>query len=203
MPRVIVTGKLGSYGAARRELLPNVRHLQDRWRNNRAEGSHQPSRQRERQMRRFKSMRHAQRFLSSHGAISNLFRLCRHGVKAPHCRILRGRALRVATGDVCPAENEVRPLVAARPFRPRTDKLTMPVDGGNTARATWRSRPTWGPIPLPQAPLAAESRCIRIVWPTSRRSRTLLGPRLPAWCRPPTCHGNRNRSSSLHRGGNS
>ncbi len=91
-PRVIVTDKLGSYGAARREVLPSVRHVQDRWRNNRAEVSQQPTRQRERQMRRFKSMCHAQRFLSSHGAISNLFRLCRHGVQAAHYRILRDRA---------------------------------------------------------------------------------------------------------------
>ena len=91
-PRVIVTDKLGSYRAARRELLPNVTHVQDRWCNNRAEVSHQPTRQRERQMRRFKSMRRAQRFLSSHGAISSLFRLCRHGVNAAHYRILRGKA---------------------------------------------------------------------------------------------------------------
>ncbi len=60
VPRVIVTDKLGSYGAARRELLPSVKHVQDRWCNNRAEVSRQPTRQRERQMRRFKSMRHAQ-----------------------------------------------------------------------------------------------------------------------------------------------
>ena len=92
VPRVIVTDKLGAYGAARRELLPSVRHVQDRWCNNRAELSHQPTRQRERQMRRFKSMRHAQQFLSSHGAISNLFRLYRHGVKAAHYRYLRGKA---------------------------------------------------------------------------------------------------------------
>ena len=70
VPRVIVTDKLGSYGAARREVPPSVRHVQDRWCNNRAEVSHQPTRQRERQMRWFKSMRHAQCFLSSHGAIN-------------------------------------------------------------------------------------------------------------------------------------
>ena len=50
VPRVIVTDKLGSYGAARREVPPSVRHVQDRWCNNRAEVSHQPTRQRERQM---------------------------------------------------------------------------------------------------------------------------------------------------------
>jgi len=92
VPRVIVTDKLGSYGAARKEVLPSVTHVQDRWRNNRAEVSHEVTRQRERQMRRFKSMRHAQCFLSSHGAINNLFRLCRHGLKAEHYRYLRGKA---------------------------------------------------------------------------------------------------------------
>ena len=91
-PRVIVTDKLRSYGAAGREVLPSVRHVHDRWRNNRAEVSHEVTRQRERQMRRFKSMRHAQSFLSSHGMINNLFRLCRHGIKAEHYRHLRSKA---------------------------------------------------------------------------------------------------------------
>jgi putative transposase len=92
VPRVIVTDKLGSYGAARKEVSRSVTHVQDRWRNNRAEISHEVTRQRERQMRRFKSMRHAQGFLSSHGAINNLFRLCRHRLKARHYRLLRERA---------------------------------------------------------------------------------------------------------------
>src|SRR5262249_41060197 len=76
-PRLLVTDKLGSYGEARRELLPGVAHRQDKWANNRAEVSHQPTRQRERQMRRFKSPGQAQRFLSVHGPINNLFRLGR------------------------------------------------------------------------------------------------------------------------------
>ena len=92
VPRVLVSDKLGSYGAARREVLPSVRHVQDRWRNNRAEVSHEVTRHRERQMRRFKSMRHAQCFLASHGAINNLFRLCRHGLKAERYWYLRGKA---------------------------------------------------------------------------------------------------------------
>jgi putative transposase len=72
VPRVIVTDKLRSYGAAKRQILPGVEHRQGRYLNNRAEVSHQPSRRRERQMQRFKSARHAQRFLSSHGQIHNL-----------------------------------------------------------------------------------------------------------------------------------
>jgi putative transposase len=92
VPRVIVSDKLGSYGTARKEVLPSVMHRQRKWQNNRAEVSHQPTRQRERQMRRFKSMRQAQRFLSSHGPINNLFRLCRHGLKAIQYRFLRDEA---------------------------------------------------------------------------------------------------------------
>ncbi len=105
VPRVIVTDKLGSYGAARKEGFPSVTHVQDRWRNNRAEVSHEVTRQRERQMRRFKSMRHAQCFLSSHGAINNLFRLCRQGLKAAHYRILRDRAFDEWREVTC-AQNE-------------------------------------------------------------------------------------------------
>jgi len=62
VPRVIITDKLRTYRAARAEALPSVEHCQDNWRNNRAENSHQPTRLRERVMRRFKSAGHAQRF---------------------------------------------------------------------------------------------------------------------------------------------
>ncbi|MFC7738453.1 IS6 family transposase [Roseomonas sp. GCM10028921] len=66
VPRVIVTDKLRSYAVAKREILPSVEHRQSRYLNNRAEVSHQPTRRRERKMQRFKSPRHAQRFLSTH-----------------------------------------------------------------------------------------------------------------------------------------
>jgi putative transposase len=78
VPRVIITDKLPSYGAAKREILPGVEHRQHRYLNNRAENSHQPTRQRERVMRRFKSAGHAQRFLSAHGPILSHFRPRRH-----------------------------------------------------------------------------------------------------------------------------
>src|SRR5215211_311712 len=74
-PRVMVTDKLPSYGAARKDLLPSVEHRKHKGLNNRAENSHQPTRRRERQMKRFKSPRQAQRFLSTHDQISNLFHL--------------------------------------------------------------------------------------------------------------------------------
>ena len=62
----MVTDKLRSYGAAKKEIMPGVEHRQHKGLNNRAENSHQPTRRRERQMKRFKSARHAQRFLSAH-----------------------------------------------------------------------------------------------------------------------------------------
>ena len=66
-PRRLVTDKLRSYPAACRTVLPSVVHVTDQYANNRAEVSHQPTRQRERQMRRFKSAAHVQRFASVHG----------------------------------------------------------------------------------------------------------------------------------------
>src|SRR5438876_11794179 len=57
VPRVIIPDKLKSYGAAKREILPGVEHRQHKGLNNRAENSHQPTRLREKKMRRFKSAR--------------------------------------------------------------------------------------------------------------------------------------------------
>jgi putative transposase len=82
VPRVIITDKLKSYGAAKRELLPGVEHRQHRYLNNRAENSHQPTRQRERRMQRFKSAGHAQQFLAAYGPIAQHFRPRRHRLSA-------------------------------------------------------------------------------------------------------------------------
>jgi putative transposase len=81
-PRVLITDKLQSYGAAKAELLPGVEHRQHKGLNNRAENSHQPTRERERRMRRFTSPRHTQQFLSVHGAIASHFRPGRHRLQA-------------------------------------------------------------------------------------------------------------------------
>jgi len=86
VPRVIVTDQLQSYGAAKREMLPGVEHRQHRYLNNRAETSHQPTRQRERRMQGFKSPGHAQRFLSAYGPIAQHFRPRRHRLSAPAYR---------------------------------------------------------------------------------------------------------------------
>ena len=88
----MLTDKLKSYAAAQREILPSVEHRQSRYLNNRAEVSHQPTRRRERQMKRFKSTRHAQRFLSSHSRIHNHFQLRRHHLNASQYRAARNAA---------------------------------------------------------------------------------------------------------------
>ena len=94
VPRVLVTDKLRSYAAAKREVMPAVEHRQSRYLNNRAEVSHQPTRRRERQMQRFKSARHAQRFLSVHSRIHNHFQLRRHRLTANQHRAARDAAYR-------------------------------------------------------------------------------------------------------------
>ena len=82
VPRVVITDKLKSYGAAKRELLPGVEHRQSRYLNNRCENSHRPTRQRERRMQGFKSPGHAQRFLSAYGSLAQHFRPRRHLLSA-------------------------------------------------------------------------------------------------------------------------
>jgi len=94
VPRVVVTDKLRSYTAAKREIMPGVEHRQSKHLNNRAEVSHQPTRRRERQMQRFKSARHAQRFLSTHSRIHDHFQLRRHRLTADQHRIARDAAFR-------------------------------------------------------------------------------------------------------------
>jgi putative transposase len=100
-PRWLVTDKLGSYSAAHRTIMPSVIHVTERYANNRAEVSHQATRQRERQMRKFKSAAQAQRFLSVHGVILNLFRVGRHLLRPANYRILRERSFLVWSEVAC------------------------------------------------------------------------------------------------------
>src|SRR3954449_6155633 len=93
-PRVIITDKLRSYGAAKRVVMPGVAHRQHRYLNNRAENSHQPTRERERRMRRFKSARHAQKFVEVHGIVASHFRPRRHLLSAADYRELRTKRFR-------------------------------------------------------------------------------------------------------------
>jgi putative transposase len=88
-PRKIVTDKLRSYPVAHREVIPETIHVTDQYANNRAEQSHESTRVRERVMRKFKSVGQAQKFLSAHAAVYNLFNMGRHLIRAQHYRDLR------------------------------------------------------------------------------------------------------------------
>src|ERR687886_173283 len=94
-PRVMITDKLASYAAAKKDLLPGVEHRRHMGLNNRVENSHQPTRRRERQMKRFKSAGQAQRFLSAHDQINNLFHLRRDHITAAEYRSARARAFAI------------------------------------------------------------------------------------------------------------
>ena len=83
---MLITDKLKSYGAAKRESLPGVEHRQSRYLNNRCENSHRPTWQREYRMQGFKSAGHAQRFLSAYGSIAQHFRPRRHLLSAAEYR---------------------------------------------------------------------------------------------------------------------
>ncbi|MCY1740748.1 IS6 family transposase [Ensifer sp. SL37] len=93
VPRVMITDKLRSYDAAKREVMPGVEHRSHKGLNNRAENSHQPVRRRERIMKRFKSQRHLQRFVSIHDPIANLFHIPRHDITSSLHRELRAAAM--------------------------------------------------------------------------------------------------------------
>ena len=95
VPRVMVTDKLASYGAAEREVMSSVEHRQHKGLNNRAENSHQPTRRRERQVKRVRSAGQARRFLSAHDGISNLLHLRRHQVPAVQYCAARTQAFQV------------------------------------------------------------------------------------------------------------
>ncbi len=94
-PCRLITDGLRSYGVAKRDPLPEVKHRQSRYLNNRAEKSHRPTRRRERQMQRFKSPDQAQRFLSAHGIIYGHFRPRRHRMAAVAYRRARVTAFRI------------------------------------------------------------------------------------------------------------
>lgn len=100
-PRVIMTDKLRSYGVAKRHLLPDVEHRQSRYLNNRAENSHRPTRQRERQMQRFKSPEQAQHFLSAHAFIHGHFHPRRHLLAADAYRTIRSDAFDLWQQETC------------------------------------------------------------------------------------------------------
>ena len=125
-PRRLITDKLRSYAAAHRTAMPSVVHSTRQYENNRAELSHQPTRQRERQMRRFKSAAHLQRFASVHGVVQNLFRVGRHLLRAAHHRLLRTQALVEWDAGRAPADR-ARALRAEGETRAVSANLTVSI----------------------------------------------------------------------------
>lgn len=123
-PRVMITDKLRSYGAAKREIMPGVEHRSHKGLNNRAENSHQPIRRRERIMKRFKSARQLQRFVSIHDPITNLFQIPRHDIPSHHYRELRAAAMQTWSEI---AHLQVARCRVSRPFfDPRPISLQYP-----------------------------------------------------------------------------
>ena len=100
-PAVLITDKLRSYPSAAQQVLPSATHDTSQYANNRAELSHQVTRQRERQMRRFKSGRQVQHFLSIHARVNNLFRYGRHLLRATNHRSFRARAFAIWQQVTC------------------------------------------------------------------------------------------------------
>lgn len=94
-PRVMITDKLRSYGAARNDVMPGVEHRSHKGLNNRAENSHLVVRRRERTMKRFKSSRQRQRFVSIHGPITNLFHYPRNLLTSTQYRELRTASMMI------------------------------------------------------------------------------------------------------------
>ena len=99
--REIVTDKLPSYEAARKTVMSTSMHCDERYANNRAEVSHEHTRTQERKMRRFKSQGQAQRFLSVHSQVHNLFRVGRHLLRAANYRTLRSRSFEMWQQETC------------------------------------------------------------------------------------------------------
>jgi putative transposase len=93
VPQRLITDDLRSYSAAARDLGIESRHEKGKWKNNRAENSHQPTRRREFKMQRFKSAGSAQKFLSAHAAVFNTFNVQRHLTSAQTHRTLRAAAM--------------------------------------------------------------------------------------------------------------
>lgn len=115
-PRVMLTDKFRSYGAAKREIMPGVEHGSHKGLNNRAENSHLPVRRRERGIIRFKPAGQCQRFLSMHGPIANLFHLHRKHLTATEHRDIRSAAWLSGTKSSCQLPHEAGPQSLAGPI---------------------------------------------------------------------------------------
>ena len=142
-PNRVITDRLRSYAAAHRSMMPSVIHSTRQYENNRAEVSHQPTRQRERQMRGFKSTAQAQRFLSVHGLVQNLFRTGRHLMRAVYHRLLRERAFGSGVRRRV-SRSRVRVAISseAKPVRATTGRHRLNRGGHRHANAALRATST-------------------------------------------------------------
>ena len=131
VPDRVITDDLRSYGAAARDLGISNRHERGRWRNNRVENSHQPTRRRERKMQGFKNPGSAQRFLSTHAAVYNTFNVQRHLTSAHTHRAFRASAMSTWRAAVAVARNYVkrrlRPFLAQQRNKAVTGSLRQAV----------------------------------------------------------------------------
>ncbi len=145
VPKVLVTDKLASYGVADRRLTPGVEHRRSKYLNNRAENSHQPTRQRERAMKGFTSAGHAQRFLSVFSGISPRFRPRRHRLTAGATDTKRPPASPPETRSLaCPR----LPDLGRETARPALSHATSPATPNNLTTPWWRTPSRFWSVPL-------------------------------------------------------
>ncbi len=126
--RVLVTDKLRSDGAAKRERLSDVEHRQSRYINDPAENSHRPTHRRERQMQCFKSPGQAQEFLSAHAVIYGLLPSASPSYRGQQLSRGQDRGIPdLAAGDGCPQGGVICAIMPASvPSRPPAISVTMP-----------------------------------------------------------------------------
>ncbi len=157
-PEQLVTDDLRSYRAATHDLGIDHLHDRGRWKNNRAENSHQPTRRRERKMQRFKSPGSAQKFLSTHAAVYNTFNVQRHLISAHTHRTLRGVAMTAGVldrgkgmGRIAwePVRSRLRPSESVPANGRPADQMPWPgwvlQPSGSAAKASTKSGGSRGP----------------------------------------------------------
>ena len=141
-PRVLITEKLRSYPAAKREIMPGGEHRSHTGLNNRAENSHQPTGRRERIMKRFKSPRHLQRFIAIHDPIANLFHLPRHKMTSEDFRERRATGMDAWRYIV---NFGAAWVTLTAPIWPRSVKFTVPLQSPSRRRSADRKAE---PVPV-------------------------------------------------------